>query len=88
MAEVTKVQSRNQITLPKEVRRASGIKAGDSVLVRSTGPGTIEVRTFPRMTFEESLEKYHVDECVDVNELRRAVEEGIVADVLRTLANE
>lgn len=74
--ETTRGQSRNQLTLPKEVRRASGSKAGDTVLIRATGPGTIEVRGLPRMTFEESLAKYRVDACVDPMEMQQAIEEA------------
>lgn len=88
MATMAKVQSRNQITLPREVRRASGIHAGDSVLIRSTGPGTVELKVVPHMTFEESLERFRVNESVDMDQLQRDIGEDIVADVLRTLTDE
>lgn len=88
MATLTTVQSRNQITLPKEVRRASGIHAGDSVLVRSTGPGTAELMVIPRITFEESLKRFHSDERVDMEQMKRDLEDDIVADVLRTVKDD
>jgi bifunctional DNA-binding transcriptional regulator/antitoxin component of YhaV-PrlF toxin-antitoxin module len=38
-----KVSSKNQITLPVETMRASGLRAGDEVTVRSIGEGEIIV---------------------------------------------
>jgi bifunctional DNA-binding transcriptional regulator/antitoxin component of YhaV-PrlF toxin-antitoxin module len=38
-----KVSSKNQITLPVETMRASGVRAGDEVTVRSIGEGEIIV---------------------------------------------
>lgn len=88
MGAVTKIQSRGQITLPRDVRRASGFHAGDRVFVRSTGPGVAEIRVLPRMTFEESLRRFHVDTTVDMEQVKRDLEEDIIADVGRTLSND
>jgi bifunctional DNA-binding transcriptional regulator/antitoxin component of YhaV-PrlF toxin-antitoxin module len=38
-----RISSKNQITLPVETMRASGLRAGDEVTVRSIGEGEIIV---------------------------------------------
>jgi AbrB family looped-hinge helix DNA binding protein len=40
---MTKLSSKNQITLPVAVIREAGLTAGDEVEVRATGPGRIEL---------------------------------------------
>lgn len=55
------VQTRGQITLTRDVRRAAGIQPGDVVLTRVTGPGTVEVQVLPTLTLAELLERYPID---------------------------
>jgi AbrB family looped-hinge helix DNA binding protein len=38
-----RVSSKNQITLPVDVMRKAGIKPGDDLIVRETGPGKVEI---------------------------------------------
>jgi AbrB family looped-hinge helix DNA binding protein len=40
---MSKVSSKNQITLPVEAMRAAGLHAGDEVTVRPTGEGEITI---------------------------------------------
>ncbi|MGI8729422.1 MAG: AbrB/MazE/SpoVT family DNA-binding domain-containing protein [Solirubrobacteraceae bacterium] len=40
---MSRVSSKNQITIPVGVLREAGLRAGDNVLVRATGRGRIEV---------------------------------------------
>ena len=40
---IATVTSKGQVTLPKQVREAAGIKPGDKVIVRSTASGGIYV---------------------------------------------
>lgn len=40
---MTKLSSKNQITVPVAVLREAGLAAGDKVDVRAAGPGRIEV---------------------------------------------
>ena len=54
----TKVQSRGQITLPRHVRRAAGIKPGDTVVIRVLGPSHLELQVERRMTLEEAFERW------------------------------
>lgn len=39
----TRLSSKNQLTVPVAVLRGTGLKAGDRVRVRATGPGRFEV---------------------------------------------
>jgi bifunctional DNA-binding transcriptional regulator/antitoxin component of YhaV-PrlF toxin-antitoxin module len=41
----TRISSKNQVTLPVAVLEAAGLHAGDEVVVRPKGPGTIEIGT-------------------------------------------
>ncbi len=38
-----RVSSKNQVTLPVEVMRAAGVRAGDEVTVRAAGNGELSV---------------------------------------------
>ena len=38
-----KISRKNQITIPVDVRRESGLEAGDTVVVRAAGKGRVEL---------------------------------------------
>lgn len=40
---MSKVSSKNQVTIPVDALRAAGIGAGDDVVIRAAGPGRLEV---------------------------------------------
>jgi len=40
---MSRVSSKHQITIPVRVLRASGLTAGDDVIIRASGQGRIEV---------------------------------------------
>lgn len=40
---MSRVSSKNQVTIPVAVLRAAGINAGDDVVIRAAGSGRIEV---------------------------------------------
>jgi AbrB family looped-hinge helix DNA binding protein len=40
---MTRVSSKNQITIPVSVMRKAGIEPGDDVIVRDAGPGRLEI---------------------------------------------
>lgn len=42
---MSRVSSKNQVTLPVEQLRAAGIAAGDEVRVKAAGPGVIVIET-------------------------------------------
>ena len=41
---MTKISSKNQVTLPVETLRRSGLRSGDEVLIESAGSGQIVLR--------------------------------------------
>lgn len=63
---IGKVLSRGQVTLPREIRRAASVRPGDTVVFRVTGPGTIELKTLPRLSLDEALERYRIEGPVDL----------------------
>jgi bifunctional DNA-binding transcriptional regulator/antitoxin component of YhaV-PrlF toxin-antitoxin module len=40
---MTRLSSKNQVTIPVDVLREAGLSAGDQILVRATGPGRVEL---------------------------------------------
>lgn len=41
---LTKLSSKNQVTIPVDVLRTAGLEPGDQVIVRAVGPGQIEIK--------------------------------------------
>ncbi len=80
--EVGRVLSRGQVTLPRKVRRAAGIRPGDTVSFRVTGEGTVEIRALTRMRLSEALEKYRIEGPVDDAADRNVWQRVAAADVL------
>jgi AbrB family looped-hinge helix DNA binding protein len=79
-----KVQSRGQITLPSEVRRAAQIKPGDTVNIRVIEPGKLEVRVIPRLSTKEIFEKFAIEGPIDLEADREAYEAEAAREVLGT----
>jgi antitoxin PrlF len=52
------VTSKGQVTLPKEVRDASGIKPGDQVVVRATASGGISIEKPRAIRPPETLSEF------------------------------
>jgi AbrB family looped-hinge helix DNA binding protein len=40
---MSKLSTKNQVTIPVDVLRAAGLTAGDDVVIRATGSGRIEI---------------------------------------------
>lgn len=40
---MSRLSTKNQVTIPVEVLRAAGLTAGDDVVIRATGSGRIEI---------------------------------------------
>jgi bifunctional DNA-binding transcriptional regulator/antitoxin component of YhaV-PrlF toxin-antitoxin module len=76
------VQMRGQLTLTRDVRRAAGIQPGDLVLTRVTGPGTVEIKRLPRLRLADLLDRYRIEQPVDVAADREAWQDEAAADVL------
>jgi bifunctional DNA-binding transcriptional regulator/antitoxin component of YhaV-PrlF toxin-antitoxin module len=77
-----KVQSRGQITLTRELRKAAGIHPGDMVLTRVTGPGTVELQVVPIFSLAQLLDRYHIDQPIDEAADRSAWEQRAAGEVL------
>jgi AbrB family looped-hinge helix DNA binding protein len=69
------VQSRGQVTLPKEVREAANIEPGDRVTFRVVGPSKIEITSFKVKPLEYFWERYSIDEPYDEDAIREDAED-------------
>ncbi len=78
------VGAHREITVPEEASEAIGLKPGDTVLIRQTGPHTLELKALPR-TLEEWWDRYPIEEPIDMKKLQEEIEEAIAADVIREL---
>jgi bifunctional DNA-binding transcriptional regulator/antitoxin component of YhaV-PrlF toxin-antitoxin module len=65
MVDLARVLPRGQLTLPRAIRRATGVKPRDVPTVRVVGPGTIELRTVKQLTLAEALERYCIETPID-----------------------
>lgn len=81
MAAVGKVQARGQVTLPSDIRREVGIRPGDTVLFRQTGPSTVELEVLPRLTLAEIIEKFQVDQPYDDAAIREEWQEEAIREI-------
>ena len=62
-----------RVTLPREFLEAAGIEPGDFVLFHVTGPNTIQLSLYHRLTLEEMFEKYRIEGPVDLKADREAI---------------
>jgi bifunctional DNA-binding transcriptional regulator/antitoxin component of YhaV-PrlF toxin-antitoxin module len=81
MTAISKVQPRGQLTLTRAVREAAGIEPGDTVFMRATRHGTVEITALPRMTVEEMRERFRIEGPIDVVADREKWEELAAKDV-------
>jgi AbrB family looped-hinge helix DNA binding protein len=63
--ELARIQSRGQVTVPRNIREAAGIRPGDLVAFVVTSPGRVEVRALPRLTLAEALRRFQIESPVD-----------------------
>jgi len=83
--KVSKVQARGQITLPKEIREAIDCKPGDTVIIQPKGKHCAEIQVIPRMTFDEMLEKWHIETDMDWHRMRDEAEAAQADEYMRKL---
>ncbi len=79
---LAKVQARGQVTLPREIRRAIGIEPGDTIVLRVTGPGKVELGVLPRLTIDDLAARYPIEGPIDEPADRAAWQEAAAKDVL------
>lgn len=72
---IARVQSRGQLTLPKELREATRISPGDLVRVSLTDEGYLQIAPAGIKPLEYFWEKYSIDGPVDVEAMRREAQE-------------
>lgn len=65
MVILSKLLPRGQVTLPRAIRREAGFEPGDTLTLRVTGTGTVEVRALPRLTLAEALARYRIEVPID-----------------------
>jgi AbrB family looped-hinge helix DNA binding protein len=80
-----KVLARGQVTLPRDVRRAADLKPGDRVTFRVTKEGTVEIRPLPRLRLKDLLERYKIEEPIDMAAAREEWQAQAAQEVLREL---
>ena len=79
---VSRVLTRGQITLPKHIRQAAGIRAGDLVSFTVAGPGSVQLRVLPRLKLAEALERYVIEGPIDEDRDRAAWQAAAADDVV------
>ena len=85
MTSTATLQSRGQITIPKDVREAIDIRPGDTVFCYVDGPSTIRLEVRPRLTWQEIVDRFSSVEPVDVDKLIREAEEEEADEFVRRL---
>ena len=82
MRAVGRVQARGQVTLPRELREATGIAPGADLLFLPLGPGRFEARVVPaRRRVRELLAAFAVPgQAPPPQAIAVAVEEGMAAE--------
>jgi bifunctional DNA-binding transcriptional regulator/antitoxin component of YhaV-PrlF toxin-antitoxin module len=82
MAALGKVQAGGEVILPTDIRRDVGIRPGDTVLFRQTGPSTVELEVLPRLSLAEIIERYRVDQPYDDAAIREEWQEAAARELL------
>ena len=82
VSAVAKVQARGQFTIPEAIRKATGVAAGASVLVRATGPDRFEVTVLPTISADGFFTAMSLRADLTPEDMERAVLAGIAERVL------
>jgi bifunctional DNA-binding transcriptional regulator/antitoxin component of YhaV-PrlF toxin-antitoxin module len=82
MVAVSKVLARGQVTVPREIRRATGLKPGALITFRATAPDTVELKVLPHLTLAEMLDRYQITGPIDEVADREAWQAEAAKDVL------
>jgi antitoxin component of MazEF toxin-antitoxin module len=73
------------MTVPQEFRKSLGIEPGDTVQLSLSGSDSFQVRVMPRLTLEEALERWSVDEPLDTKVLLEEAEQAAADEVIAKL---
>jgi AbrB family looped-hinge helix DNA binding protein len=83
---VAKISSKNQVTLPADVRRRLGIGASDTISFVLSDDGTVELRP-PRYTLDSIIGSIPALRGASAD-LRREIEEATALEMERKFPNE
>jgi AbrB family looped-hinge helix DNA binding protein len=83
-----RVQSRGQVTLPRDVRRRAGIDPGDTLLVLPDGPGRVRLEVVRHMPLEETFARWKIDGPVDLVADREAIHDDLAGAVLKAMPRD
>jgi AbrB family looped-hinge helix DNA binding protein len=86
MMAIAKVLAKGQITIPRGIREKVQMSPGDLVRIESIGEHQFIVEVLPTLTLEEMLARFHSDEPVDLDRLRREGEEEAADQVIARLS--
>ena len=80
--QVSKILARGQVTLPRRIRQAAGLRPGDVLAFEVLGPGKVEVRALSGLTLEETFAKYEITEPIDDAADREKWQDQAARDVI------
>lgn len=80
--QIGKILARGQVTLPRDVRRAAGLRPGDIVAFEVTAPGHVELRALPHIRLAEALDRYRIDSPIDDAQDREQWQADAAKDLL------
>lgn len=79
-----RLQERGQFTIPAKVRKAAGLRSGDTLVVRVTGPGRLEVVAVPTRPvddfFKEARRELASHGPIDLEQVREAMGREMAAE--------
>ena len=84
MVSLATVQSRGQVTLPKETRDALSIQPGARIVFRPTGPHTAELEVLPEFDLEAFWERFSVDVPYDDAAVREAWQADVGDEIVES----
>lgn len=80
---ITTLQSRGQLTIPVEIRRACGWEPGDSITFSAKPNGVVELRAIKRQNVRDVVRKYSQDGIApNLDELRQSASDDLIREKL------
>jgi len=79
------VPANGRVSLPEEIRHATGIEPGDLVTFRVTRDRVIEIRTHRLPTLAEAIERYPIVGPLDAAADREAWQDVAAAELFRRI---
>ena len=80
---IARVLPRGQVTLPRDVRRAAGIKPGDALDIQVIGPGRVRFVVLPQLSPRQLRDRFPIDSPIDEVADRAAWEAAAARDAAR-----